>query len=72
MVSEVIRRKAEKLREEIEYHNHRYYVLDQPEIPDAEYDRLMQELEKIENQYPGTSDAQLPHAESGGAPFRDL
>ncbi len=47
MVSEAIRKKVEKLREEIEYHNYRYYVLDQPEITDAEYDRLMRELEKL-------------------------
>ena len=47
MVPETVRKKAEKLGEEIEYHNYRYYVLDQPEISDAEYDRLMRELEKI-------------------------
>ena len=47
MVSETIRKKVEKLREEIEYHNYRYHVLDQPEISDAEYDRLMREMEKI-------------------------
>ena len=46
MASEAIKKRVEKLREEIEYHNYRYYVLDQPEIPDAEYDRLMKELEK--------------------------
>ena len=46
MVTEMIRKKVEKLREEIEYHNHRYYVLDQPEISDAQYDRLMRELER--------------------------
>jgi DNA ligase (NAD+) len=44
MATEVIKKRVENLREEIEYHNHRYYVLDQPEIPDAEYDRLMREL----------------------------
>src|SRR4030042_479552 len=52
MVTEDVEKRVERLREEIEYHNHRYYVLDQPEIPDAEYDRLMRELEKLENQYP--------------------
>ncbi len=51
MVSEAIRKKVEKLREEIEYHNYRYYVLDQPEISDAEYDRLMRELDKFENHW---------------------
>ena len=48
MASEGIKKKAEKLREEIEYHNYRYYILDQPEISDAQYDRLMRELENFE------------------------
>ena len=45
MVPEAIRKRVEKLREEIEYHDYRYYnyILDQPEISDAEYDRLMRE-----------------------------
>jgi DNA ligase (NAD+) len=51
MASEAIKKKVEKLREEIEYHNYLYYVLDQPEIPDAQYDRLMRELEKLEEQF---------------------
>jgi NAD-dependent DNA ligase len=46
MASEAIKKRVEKLREEIEYHNYRYYILDQPEISDAQYDRLMRELEK--------------------------
>jgi NAD-dependent DNA ligase len=51
MASEAIKKRIEKLREEIEYHNNRYYVLDQPEITDAEYDRLMRELEKLEEEF---------------------
>jgi DNA ligase (NAD+) len=69
MVSEVIRRKAEKLREEIEYHNHRYYVLDQPEIPDAEYDRLMQELERLEHQSPELRTSDSPTQRVGAPPL---
>jgi DNA ligase (NAD+) len=69
MVSEVIRRKAEKLREEIEFHNHRYYVLDQPEIPDAEYDRLMQELERLENQHPELRTSDSPTQRVGAPPL---
>jgi DNA ligase (NAD+) len=53
MATEALKKRVEKLQEEIEYHNYRYYVLDQPEIPDAQYDRLMRELEKIEEEYPG-------------------
>jgi DNA ligase (NAD+) len=52
MAAEAIKQRVEKLREEIEYHNYRYYVLDQPEISDAQYDRLMRELEKLEGEYP--------------------
>jgi DNA ligase (NAD+) len=48
MASEVIKKKVAKLREEIEYHNYRYYVFDQPEISDAQYDRLMRGLENFE------------------------
>lgn len=44
--------KVKKLREEIEYHNYRYYVLDSPVISDAEYDALMRELKELEAQYP--------------------
>jgi DNA ligase (NAD+) len=51
MVTETIRKRVEKLREEIEHHNYRYYILDQPEISDAQYDRLMRELEKLEEKY---------------------
>jgi DNA ligase (NAD+) len=52
MVSEAIKKRIEKLREEIEYHNCRYYILDQPEISDAQYDRLLRELQKFEEEYP--------------------
>jgi DNA ligase (NAD+) len=48
---EIIER-VKKLREEIEYHNYRYYVLDSPVISDAEYDALMRELRKLEEMYP--------------------
>ena len=51
MVTQALKKKAEKLREEIEYHNYRYYILDDPEISDAQYDRLMRDLEKLEEQY---------------------
>ena len=51
MVSEATKKRVEKLREEIEYHNSRYYILDQPEISDAQYDRLMSELEKLEEEF---------------------
>ena len=45
--------RAAQLREQLEYHAHRYYVLDAPEIPDAEYDRLFTELQALEAAHPG-------------------
>ena len=52
----VVRRDAEarvtELRKQIAYHDKRYYELDDPEIPDAEYDKLMNELRALESEYP--------------------
>jgi DNA ligase (NAD+) len=69
MVSEAIKKRVEKLREEIEYHNHRYYVLDQPEISDAQYDRLMRELEKLEEEYPELRSPNSPTQRVGASPL---
>jgi len=44
--------RVEELREQLNYHSYRYYVLDEPEISDAEYDELMRELERLEEAYP--------------------
>jgi DNA ligase (NAD+) len=46
------RKTVESLREEIRQHSYRYHVLDDPEVPDIEYDRLMRELQHLEEQYP--------------------
>ncbi len=72
MVTEAIRKKVEKLREEIVYHNYRYYVLDQPEIPDAQYDRLMRELEKLEEQYPELRTPNSPTQRVGAPPLEEF
>ena len=69
MITEALRKKVEKLREGIEYHNYRYYVLDQPEISDAQYDRLMRELEKIEQEYPELLTANSPTQRVGASPL---
>jgi len=45
-------KKIKELREKIRYHNYRYYVLDDPTVSDAEYDRLMKKLEEWETKYP--------------------
>jgi DNA ligase (NAD+) len=59
-------KRAEKLREEIERHNHRYYVLDDPLISDAEYDRLMRELQEIEAVHPELVTSDSPTRRVGG------
>ena len=51
-VSADTRKKIESLRDEIRYHNYRYHTLDDIEIPDAEYDRLMRELQALERHLP--------------------
>jgi DNA ligase (NAD+) len=72
MVAEAIKKRVEKLREEIEYHNYRYYVLDQPEISDAQYDRLMRELEKLEEQYPEIRTPNSPTQRVGAPPLEEF
>jgi DNA ligase (NAD+) len=72
MASEAIKKRIEKLREEIEYHNYRYYVLDQPEISDAEYDRLLRELEKLEEQYPELRSLNSPTQRVGVSPLEEF
>lgn len=56
-----------RLRQEIAGHNYRYYVLDAPEITDAEYDRLMQELRALEEAHPEYADDASPTRRVGGA-----
>ena len=60
-------RRILELREEIARHDHRYYVLDDPTITDAEYDRLMQELRQLEEAYPQFHDDTSPTQRVGGA-----
>ncbi|HEY5118637.1 MAG TPA: NAD-dependent DNA ligase LigA, partial [Anaerolineales bacterium] len=55
-----------KLRAEILYHSHRYYVLDSPVISDLEYDALFQELQKLEEQYPQYQSPDSPTQRIGG------
>ena len=52
--------RAAVLREQLQQHAHRYYVLDEPSIPDAEYDRLFQELQAIEAAHPELLSADSP------------
>jgi DNA ligase (NAD+) len=58
------------LRAEIEYHNYRYYVLDDPVIPDAEYDRLMRELLELEAAWPDLVTPDSPSQRVGAQPLK--
>ena len=60
---------AKKLREEIEKHNYRYYVLDDPEISDSAYDALMRELLEIEKNFPEVKTSDSPTQRVGGEPL---
>lgn len=68
-VPDGIARRAATLREQIDYHNHRYYVLDAPEIADAEFDRLFRELQALEAEYPALVTADSPTQRIGAAPL---
>ena len=60
--------RAAALREAIRYHDHRYYVLDDPEIADHEYDALVHELEALEEEHPGLVTIDSPTQRVGAAP----
>ncbi len=61
-------RQIEELREQLEHHEYLYYVLDQPEITDAEYDGLMRLLRELEEQHPEYKSPDSPTQRVGGAP----
>jgi DNA ligase (NAD+) len=58
-----------ELREEIRHHNYRYHVLDDPEVPDAEYDRLIRELKALEEKHPELVTPDSPTQRVGDAPI---
>ena len=64
-----VARQLVELRKKIEHHNHLYYVLDAPEIPDAEYDRLYRELQNLEAEYPEFVTPDSPTQRVGGTPL---
>tara|TARA_B100001057_G_C22870019_1_gene958313 strand:+ start:4571 stop:6586 length:2016 start_codon:yes stop_codon:yes gene_type:complete len=68
-VSELIKKKVEKLRDQINHHNYRYHALDDPEISDSEYDRLMRDLQSLESQYPNLVSSNSPTQRVGSVPI---
>lgn len=67
--SSQIENRIEDLRRQINYHNYRYYVLDDPEIGDADYDALMRELKQLEESYPSLITEDSPTQRVGAAPL---
>lgn len=68
MIDNKIREKIERLREEIHYHDYKYYVENNPEISDYEYDQLMRELKRLEEKHPSLRSSNSPTQRVGGMP----
>ena len=72
MTTDALRTRAARLREQIEHHSYRYYVLDDPEISDAEFDRLFRELQEIEAAHPDLRTPDSPTQRVGAAPAEEF
>jgi DNA ligase (NAD+) len=72
VASTEIRAQADALRTELERHDHAYYVLDAPTVPDAEYDRLFRELQALESEHPELITPASPTQRVGGQPSPEL
>ncbi|HEY8638523.1 MAG TPA: NAD-dependent DNA ligase LigA, partial [Solirubrobacteraceae bacterium] len=70
--SRALERRAAELREQLNHHAHRYYVLDDPEIGDDDYDALYTELKAIEEEHPELVTPDSPTQRVGGAPVSSL
>ena len=68
MVDKDVARRVAELREQINHHNYRYYVLDDTEVSDGEYDRLMVELHRLEETYPSLVTPDSPTQRVGASP----
>ena len=69
---EELRYRIDQLRNQIEDHNYKYYVLAEPSISDFEYDKLMQELLELENNNPEFITPDSPSQRVGGEPTKDF
>ncbi len=68
-VPPAVSKHAAELREQLDHHNHQYYVLDAPTLPDSEYDRLMRELQGLEAEYPALITSGSPTQRVGAKPL---
>jgi len=71
-VPKTIEKEAEKLRADIRKHEHRYYVLSDPEISDFEFDKLMRRIQELERQYPELVTPDSPTQRVGGEPAEEF
>jgi DNA ligase (NAD+) len=71
-VAKAIEKEIEKLRNDIRHHEYRYYVLDNPEISDFEFDQLMHRLQDLETQHPGLVTPDSPTQRVGGQPAEEF
>ncbi|HVN95599.1 MAG TPA: NAD-dependent DNA ligase LigA [Syntrophorhabdaceae bacterium] len=67
-----VQARIEELRKTLEYHNYRYYVLDDPQVSDAEYDRLLKDLTDLEMKYPEFFDSNSPTQRVGATPLDEF
>ncbi len=72
MLAKEILKQASSLREQLNYHNYRYYILDDPEIPDAEYDRLFKALQNLESSSPELQTPDSPTQRVGSKPVTEF
>jgi len=68
-VSGTARKKLDTLKEQIRHHNYRYHVLDDPEVPDVEYDRLVRQLQVLEKEHPELVTEDSPTQRVGDKPI---
>lgn len=68
-MTDSIKLEIEQLRQTLRYHEYQYHVLDNPQIPDAEYDRLFHRLKTLEQQYPQWFSSDSPTQRVGAKPL---
>ena len=71
-IPELVLERYERLKDELNRHNYSYYVLDDPSIPDSEYDRLMRSLQDIEGEFPELRAADSPSQRVGGEALKSF
>jgi DNA ligase (NAD+) len=71
-VPKQVAQRAAALRDQIAYHNYRYYVLDDPEISDAEFDKLFRELQQLEHDHPALITPDSPTQRVGATPLSEF